>query len=67
MGKVEKKLKKDEKPLLCYSCGGHGHTSRQYPSESLYCGTRKCGNHCGRRQLVRQAFHSEGFVSGSVC
>ena len=64
MGKMEKKLKKDEKPLVCYNCGGRGHTSRQCPSESLYCGTRKCGNHHGRRQLVRQPFHCEGFVEG---
>ena len=38
VGKVEKRLKKDEKPLVCYNCGGRGHTSRQCPSESLYCG-----------------------------
>jgi len=24
--KVEKRLKKDEKPLVCYNCGGRGHT-----------------------------------------
>ena len=62
VGKVEKTPKKDEKPLVCYNCGGCGHTSRQCPSESLYCGTRKSGNHRGRRQLVRQPFHCEGFV-----
>ena len=27
VGKMEKKLKKDEKPLVCYNCGGRGHTS----------------------------------------
>ena len=64
VGKVENKLKKDEKPLVCYNCGGLGHTSRQCPSELLYCGTRKSGNHRGRRQLVRQPFHCEGFVEG---
>ena len=64
VGKMEKKLKKDGKPLVCYNCGGRGHTSRQCPSESLYCGTRKSGNHRGRRQMVRQPFHCEGFVEG---
>ena len=64
VGKVEKRLKKVEKPLVCYNCGGRGHTSRQCPSESLYCGTRKPGNHHGRRQLVRQPFHCEDVVEG---
>ena len=60
----EKRLKKNEKPLVCYNCGGRGHTSKKCPSESLYCGTRKSGDHRGRRQLVRQPFHCEGFVEG---
>ena len=39
-------------------------TVGQGSRESLYCGTRKSGNHRGRRQLVRQPFHCEGFVEG---
>ena len=39
--KVEKRLKKDEKPLMCYNCGGRGHTSRQCPSDAFFCETRK--------------------------
>ena len=31
MGKVEKRLKKDEKLLVCYNCGGRGHTSGSAP------------------------------------
>ena len=35
VGKVVKKVKRDEKPLTCYNCGGKGHTSRQCPSEAF--------------------------------
>ena len=31
VGKVEKRLKKDEKLLVCYNCGGRGHTSGSAP------------------------------------
>jgi len=48
--KGEKK-KRDDKPLVCYNCCGKGHTSRQCPSEALYCGAkshRKCSMCQGR-------------------
>jgi len=46
--KVEKRLKKDEKPLVCYNCGGCGHTSRQCPSDAFFCGTRRSSNSYSR-------------------
>ena len=39
--KVEKKSKKDGKPLICYNCGGHGHNLRHCPCEAFLCRTSK--------------------------
>ena len=36
---VEKRLKKDERSLICCNCGGRGHTLRQCPSEVFFCRT----------------------------
>ena len=57
--KVEKRLRKDEKPHVCYNCGGRGHTLRHCPSDAFFCGTsgtRKSGEYRGRRPEVRQTF-----------
>ena len=64
--KVEKRLKKDEKPLVCYYCGGRGHTSRQCPSDAFFCGTRRSSNSYGRRPLVRPPFCCEGLWKVSL-
>ena len=59
MVKVEKRLRKDEKPLVCYNCGGRGHTSRPCPSEAFFCdtrGTRKSDEYRGRTPEVRRIF-----------
>ena len=62
--KVEKRPKKDEKPLMCYNCGGRGHTSRQCPSDAFFCETRKSVTYRGRRKPARQPFCCEGLVEG---
>ena len=64
MVKVEKKLKKDEKPLVCYSCGGCGHTSMQCSSDALFCRMRQLGSYGGRKPLVKHHFCCKGFVEG---
>jgi len=62
--KVERKVKKEEKPLVCHNCVGHGHTSRQCPSDSFFCGTKRLGNYGGRRPMVKCPFYCKGFVKG---
>ena len=64
MVKVEKKSKKDEKPLICYKHGGHGHTSRNCPRKAFVCRISKSTGYCGSRQPVRQPLCCEGFVEG---
>ena len=64
--KVEKRLTKEEKPLVSYDCRGRGYMSRQCRSEAFFCvtrGTRKSGGYRGRRPVVRQTF-CKGFVEG---
>ena len=61
---VEKRLKKDEKPLICYNCGGRGHTSRQCPSEAFFCRTRRSVGYRGSRKPVRQLFWCKRLVEG---
>ena len=31
---------REEKPLICYNCEGKGHTSRQCPSNAMFCKAR---------------------------
>ena len=58
VGKVERKPKKGEKPLICYNCGGRGHTSRQCLSEAFFVGQ-------GSRLITMgQPFCCEGLVEG---
>ena len=37
--KTERKHR-EEKPLICYNCEGKGHTSRQCPSNAMFCKAR---------------------------
>jgi len=62
--KVEKKWKREKMPLTCYNCSGWGHTSRQCPSESIFCGTRRYVGYYGSKKLIRQPFYWDGFVEG---
>ena len=50
--------KKEEKPLLCYNCGGQGHTSRKCPSDSIFCRSE------GWDQPANQTFRCQGLVEG---
>ena len=63
--KVEKRLRKDEKPLVVTIVEDVG--IRQCPSEDFFCGTRgarKSGEYHGRRPEVRKTFCCKGFVEG---
>ena len=54
--------KREDKPLVCYNCGGRGHTSRQCPSGSFYCGARSPYKSSKSKFLSR----CEGMVEGQL-
>ena len=58
--KGEKK-KHDDKPLVCYNCGGKGHTLRRCPSEALYCGAK---SNCKSSQSKPLVNTCQGMVDG---
>ncbi|XP_065901363.1 uncharacterized protein [Dysidea avara] len=54
--------KREDKPLVCYNCGGRGYTSRQCPSGSFYCGARNPYKSSKSKFLSR----CEGMVEGQL-
>ena len=53
--------KQEEKPPICYNCGGNGHTSRQCPSESLYGRAKEAHKSSWSKPVVSKC---EGKVEG---
>ena len=53
--KGEKK-KKETKPLVCYNCGGRGHTPQQCPSSALFCGVRGFTRYSTKRKRENRSF-----------
>ena len=62
----EEKRKKEEKPFVCYNCGGRGHSSQQCSSNVLFCGVRGFTKHSAIRKMVNKRFQCKGIVAGQL-